>query len=325
MFCIHFSKLEIENFIKMNNEFKVPFDLKPKVVVKKNEVNDKPVEGKSEIATDEISIEKIPEPVKLTTNCPYVRPKWSSKPDDDFKYSFEVLKSGQIIENLINLQTKEFWAIGKLPDNDIIMNHPTISRYHAVIQYRPNINANDSNSDDDSDNDDDEETEKDIKSKNSKPKIEKGWYLYDLNSTHGSYVNKMRVPSKTYIRVRVGHMLKFGASTRSYILQGPEFDEEAESELSVTEIKQLRIQKEHELKEKIAAEEKRKESEGVSWGMTDDAEEETDLSYNPYAMTTNEELFLDDPKKTLRGYFEREGYDLNYNLDELSPGSYICK
>lgn len=258
-------------------------------------------------------------PSKQSSNCPYVRPKWSRAPDSHLNYCFEILKGGQIIEKLSNLQSREFWAIGKLPDNDIIMSHPTISRYHAVLQYRPEIEKQSDESDEA------EEAGEKADAAPEKPKVEKGWYLYDLSSTHGSFVNKMRVPAKTFIRVRVGYMLKFGASTRSYILQGPDADAEAESTLSVTEIKELRVKKEQELREKIAAEEKKKASEGVSWGMTEDAEEETDLSYNPYAVTTNEELFLEDPKKTLRGYFEREGHDLDYKVDELAPGSFICK
>lgn len=145
-------------------------------------------------------------------------------------------------------------------------------------------------------------------------------------------MNKNRIRPRIFVRIQVGHQLKLGNSTRAYILTGPSEDEEEESEFTVTELKQQRVEREIE-KERLEQEEKlkqtqlakAKENEGISWGMAEDAEDEPDLSENPYAVTNNEELFLDDPKKTLRGYFEREGHDLNYRCDELSPGVYICR
>lgn len=238
---------------------------------------------------------------------PYKEPKWSMKPtSEEIVYKFEVLKSGQIIEEHENLQTKPFWIFGRLPQNDIVMEHPTISRFHAVLQYRPKIINEEDN----------EELEK---------SPEEGWYIYDLESTHGTFINKQRVPPKVYIRIRVGHMLTLGLSTRKLILYGPGEDEEPESELTVTELKDRRIKEIEAQKEKEKMQEKEREKEGISWGMADDAEEESDLSVNPYSTTTNEELFLDDPKKTLRGYFEREGHDLEYKCDEISGGSFVCK
>lgn len=317
----------------MDEEFKIPtFDAKLKTVAKKPTPQTDSVEESKEQSTvrSEVSAKPEAESGKVESDlpknvlkCPYVEPKWSSQPEPNLVYSFEVLKGGQIVENVSNLQNKAFWTIGKLPNNDIVMAHPTISRFHAVLQYRPEVASNDNNSD--SSDDEDESNSNGQQATTQKPKIDKGWYLYDLNSTHGSFVNKMKVPPKTYIRLRVGYMLKFGASTRNYILQGPGFDEEAESELTITEMKELRLKKQQEAQEKLMEEEKRKEAEGVSWGMAEDAEEETDLSHNPFASTNNEELFLQDPKKTLRGFFEREGLNLDYKVDELSNGTYLCR
>nr|CAI5846373.1 unnamed protein product [Callosobruchus analis] len=126
-------------------------------------------------------------------------------------------------------------------------------------------------------------------------------------------------------------MLKLGCSTRTYLLNGPEYDEEDESELTVTELKQKRaqqIQKYEEEKLRIEQEEeeqRRKEEEkGIDWGLGEDADEATDLSVNPYAQTANEELYIADPKKALRGFFEREGLELAYDCQEHGMGQFQC-
>lgn len=97
--------------------------------------------------------------------------------------------------------------------------------------------------------------------------------------------------------------------------------------LTITEVK---AQKQKQLDEILKnREEERKKpdvaEEGVSWGMGEDADEETDLSVNPFASSNNEELFLDDPKKTLRGFFEREGHNLEYKVEDLPNTTFVCR
>ena len=60
--------------------------------------------------------------------------------------------------------------------------------------------------------------------------------------------------------------------------------------------------------------------------LAEDAEEESDMQENPFSMDFNSsELTLDNPKRTLRGWFEREGYDLEYDVREKSAGHFICR
>ncbi|CAH1642323.1 unnamed protein product [Spodoptera littoralis] len=244
----------------------------------------------------------------LSMPIPYKEPKWSGICPDGTDYSLEVLKSGMIVDKT-DLTKRAFYVFGRLNNCDVMMAHPTISRYHCVLQYK-------------------------AFAEEGEPPC--GWYLYDLGSTHGTFLNKDRVKVSHYTRVRVGHQIKFGNSTRTYILLGPDFDTEGESELSVTEIKQRAntmkeerdrmIQDAIEQRERERKEEERRRDEmGIDWGMGEDAEEEPDLADNPYAVTANEELYLEDPKKTLRGYFEREGHELNYNCDEKGVGQFVCR
>jgi hypothetical protein len=49
-----------------------------------------------------------------------------------------------------------------------------------------------------------------------------GVLIYDLESAHGTILNKRRIPSKSYTKLNVGDQFKFGESTRICILLGPE-------------------------------------------------------------------------------------------------------
>lgn len=68
---------------------------------------------------------------------PYHPPPWASEPSPDVSYSLDVLKSGMIVEN-INMTKRangSFLVIGRLATCDIVLEHPSISRFHAILQY----------------------------------------------------------------------------------------------------------------------------------------------------------------------------------------------
>ncbi|XP_063907034.1 kanadaptin [Zophobas morio] len=253
-----------------------------------------PVEAPPDITIVEPDTPKPPE----NRSLPYEEPPWSALPQASHEYNLEVLKSGAIIET-INVMEKAFWVFGRLTNCDVCMQHPTISRYHAVLQYRKAETAD-----------------------------KTGFYIYDLESTHGTFLNKRRIKPRSYVRMNVGHMLKLGCSTRTYILTGPDEDTEEESPLTVTELKQKREQEllQRQL-DKAKEEERRKRDEdrGIDWGLGEDADEETDLTENPFAQTNNEDLYLENPKKALRGFFEREGLELEYDCTEQGIGQFVCK
>lgn len=148
----------------------------------------------------------------------------------------------------------------------------------------------------------------------------------DLGSTHGTFLNKQQLPPNVFCRVHSGHIFKMGVSTRLFVLQGPEEDQEPVSELSVSQIKEhKRLRELHdtnidnfqEPNLELCNKKSTLVSSGINWGMSEDAEDENPSAENPFAIADDssyETLNLDDPKKTLRGWFEREGYELNYQV-----------
>ena len=300
---------------KENDSFKIP--TLPPVFVKPidrkvEQASDKRVEEQvvpepeREKESIENVVEKQDKPPPTAPAFQYEEPSWAGIPDKT--YCLEILKNGTIVETF-KLEGKSYFTVGRLPICDVPFEHPSLSRYHAILQFK------------------------------SKPSPEKpvGFYLYDLDSTHGTLHNKNKCFPRTFYRLRVGHMLKFGGSTRTAILQGPDEDQEEESDMSVTELKALAVEKaqkkaeEEERLKKLAEEAESEEadkvsSRGISWGMDDDAEEFPDMEKNPFAeLANNESLYVDDPKKCLKNWFDREGFDLEYKVEEKGFGQFSCR
>uniref|UniRef100_A0A7N6BDG5 FHA domain-containing protein n=1 Tax=Anabas testudineus TaxID=64144 RepID=A0A7N6BDG5_ANATE len=260
---------------------------------------------------------------------PYTEPPWGGTAAD-VPYALEILKSGAIVDT-IPLTHRSYFVVGRLPVCDVSLEHPSISRYHAVIQYRGQAGDGEAVGEN------------------------RGFYVHDLGSTHGTVVNKNKIPPKTYIRLRVGHVVKFGGSTRLFILQGPEFDEEEESELTVTELRERARKQKAELERRMMGEgsdeeddddvddnnevdreagsnkshSKVSEDSGCSWGMAEEAvPEEDENEENPFSTEFHEDqeaAYLKDPKKALQGFYDREGEELEFEYEDKSHGTWLCR
>lgn len=141
---------------------------------------------------------------------PYTVPHWSGEPPQDEAFSLSVIKNGTIVDELA-LSGKAYLVFGRLPTCDVQLEHPSISRYHAVLQYRPASREKVEG--------EEREGEGESRSVFSTNPRDPGYYVYDLGSTHGTYLNKSRLDQRCYYRVRVGQMVKFGGSSRLFLLE----------------------------------------------------------------------------------------------------------
>ncbi|VUZ43998.1 unnamed protein product [Hymenolepis diminuta] len=257
----------------------------------------------------------------IDTSKYYKPPEWAQTCPSESNYFIEVIKNGTSLpDDTIHLAGVNHCVLGRQPA--LLLNpnfvggktspllHPSISRAHAVLQYGCYADST------------------------------PGWYLFDFDSTHGTFVNKHRVPPGRYIRLRVGYVLRFGSSTRLLILNGPEDDMEEETKESFSELivkrkaKLAKIERnEGELKQ--LAEKSVTGGGGndgpCNWGISDDVEEEDngEIMLQRLAGSGNclshEKNYIEDPKKTLKSFFDREGLDPEYEFVEGKFGQQICR
>ena len=93
---------------------------------------------------------------------------------------FGYLKSDDLIYKLDKISN----IIGRDTNCTIVLNHPSISKQHAKIEYDMKTNTP---------------------------------YLTDLNSTHGTYINEMKLNQNQSIKLNSGDILNFGQSDIKYI------------------------------------------------------------------------------------------------------------
>lgn len=129
----------------------------------------------------------------MVVPLPYTPPPWSGTPMDGMPYTLEIVKQGTILdtvhlESLCSRSGRAFCTLGRAPTSDIVLDHPSSSRLHLVIQFRGEDGAA---------------------------------FLFDPGSTHGTFLNKQRLATEQYHPFRVGDQLRMGESSRIYILGGP--------------------------------------------------------------------------------------------------------
>lgn len=131
--------------------------------------------------------------------------KFSEPPDakipQDKKWALYPFKNDQALES-IPLENASAFLIGR--DRlvaQIPVDHLSCSNQHAVIQFR-SVLVND------------EKTG--AQKKVTRP------YIMDLESTNGTFLNGEQLPSLRYVELREKDCLKFGSSSRDYILLNEE-------------------------------------------------------------------------------------------------------
>ena len=173
----------------------------------------------------------------------YSVPDWSGPSSEDF--SLEVLKDGAIVD-VVDLRGRDFVTLGRTPDNDVVLEHPSSSRLHAVVQFTQG--SSDA-------------------------------FIFDPGSTHGTFVNKRRLKPGVHAPVFVGDQIKFGQSSRVFVVSGA-VELMPEEGLSRDERRKLRaLEKMSQEEQAVEINKQRQQQErkpsisnnasGATWGISD--------------------------------------------------------
>ena len=129
----------------------------------------------------------------------YHEPPESRKASAAHPWRMYVFKESQILDTVL-LHERSCWLIGREPAVvDYLVEHPSTSKQHAVIQFRY------------------VEKKNEFGDKTGKVRP----YIIDLESANGTKVNDDLVPAGRYLELRDGDVVTFGESKREYVVQLP--------------------------------------------------------------------------------------------------------
>ena len=129
----------------------------------------------------------------------YHEPAEARKPPGRDKWRIYVFKGDDIVDT-IELAEQSCWLFGReAAVVDVLIEHPSCSKQHAVIQFRYIEKRNE------------------FGDKLGKVKP----YLLDLESANKTHVNNNIIPEAKYVELRNQDVIKFGHSSRDYMIQLP--------------------------------------------------------------------------------------------------------
>lgn len=129
----------------------------------------------------------------------YHEPPEARKPPAKEPWRLYVFKGNDLLE-VVELSERSCWLIGRERlVVDFPLDHPSCSKQHAALQFRFIEKRNE------------------FGDRIGRVKL----YLLDLESANGSSVNGDTIPTKRYVEVRDKDVLRFGHSTREYVVMLP--------------------------------------------------------------------------------------------------------
>lgn len=125
----------------------------------------------------------------------FVEPPEARKPST--RWRLYVFKDGEPLNEPLYIHRQTCYLFGRERRvADVPTDHPSCSKQHAVIQYRlTEIEGNDG-----------------MMQSKVRP------YIMDLGSTNGTFLNSTRIEAQRYYELREKDTLKFGNSSREYVL-----------------------------------------------------------------------------------------------------------
>lgn len=126
----------------------------------------------------------------------YSEPAEARLPSRSVVYKLFVFKSGEIVDT-VELNPRSCWLVGRdRAVADLPVDHPSCSKQHAVLQFRYIVKTSE------------------FGDKDGAVRL----YLIDLESANGTILNGVEIEGRRFIEMREGDLVKFGLSTREYVL-----------------------------------------------------------------------------------------------------------